>query len=826
MTPRRSLGSLAGVLSAAVLCLAALALAPVSALAAAPGGGGEELSTGLAELAKPALSRASPAKQAAVLGLTAGGQGGLAREGSRLIVYVRFERGAVAGLGDLRAAGAEIVDVSQRYQTVTAAALPTALPRLAAVSRVGSVSEVIAPIVSGADCGGAVRSEGDVQLSAGAARSAFGLDGTGAIVGILSDSLDRKASAATHAAGDVASGDLPGPGSPCGSTVPVGVIDDSDAGGTDEGRAMAQIVHDLAPGASLQFASATAASSQFAFAANIYSLRAAGSNILVDDVFYPTEPFFQDGPIAVAINDVTAAGAAYFSAAGNNNLIEQPTGNEIASWEAPAFRDSGACPAAIVVLSEELEAAEKKLIEEGELEGEPEGLHPEHCMDFDPEEATGDDTFGITVAAGATLRIDAQWAESWFGVSTDMDAFLLDEAGNLLEAKGFPVLSADDNVAGTEQPVEYFEWDNPGPAQTVQLVVNRFSGSGARLKVGLVQNGGGVTATEYPESKGGDVVGPTVFGHNGTAGSVSVAAVPFNDATAPEPYSSRGPVTHYFGPLVDASPATAIGPQAIAKPDVAATDCGATTFFSFLQAGVWRFCGTSAAAPHVAAVAALIKQANPSLPFGQLRAVLAATARPVGVFGPNAVGAGLVDAYAAVSAAGLPPQITITERPPPLGKDRQPRIGFASDRPVTFTCSLDASDFEPCATPFVPPSPLGDGEHGFVVRGVDAAGRGATSEVVQFRIDGRRPQTFFRKRPPKRIRTHRKRVKAVFRFGSNERDVTFACRIDGGFVRFCKPRLARRFKAGRHLISVRARDAAGNVDRSPAVYRFTVERLP
>ena len=118
---------------------------------------------------------------------------------------------------------------------------------------------------------------------------------------------------------------------------------------------MAQIVHDLAPGASLAFA--TAFSGELAFAANIRALAAAGAEVIVDDVAYFEEPFFQDGPVAVAVDEVTAAGVSYFSAAGNDNLIDGE-GHDIASWEAPAFRDSGGCPAAIA-LDEVAEAVER-----------------------------------------------------------------------------------------------------------------------------------------------------------------------------------------------------------------------------------------------------------------------------------------------------------------------------------------------------------------------------------------------------------------------------------------------------------------------------------
>ena len=105
---------------------------------------------------------------------------------------------------------------------------------------------------------------------------------------------------------------------------------------------MGQIVHDLAPAAELSFA--TAFTGDTSFANNIRALRTAGADVIVDDVFYFNEPAFQNGPIGVAVEDVVADGAAYFSAIGNENLIVG--GNTVASYEAPAFRPI-ACPAGI-----------------------------------------------------------------------------------------------------------------------------------------------------------------------------------------------------------------------------------------------------------------------------------------------------------------------------------------------------------------------------------------------------------------------------------------------------------------------------------------------
>jgi subtilisin family serine protease len=802
----------AALLTAAMVC----ALLPNAGRAVAQTGEDEaNLSPRLEELASPDVRRAPRAAQAARLGLPTSGPGSLLRSGGKVLVNVRFDRGAAAGVDDLEAAGAEVVEASPAYQTITVNAKPVDLPELADVRGVGGITEVLAPIVRGAVCGGSVSSEGDAQLRATSARAKWGVDGSGVTVGVLSDSFNHAPGAATHAAGDVASGDLPGPGSPCGSQAPVGILSDPFIA-TDEGRAMAQIVHDLAPGTAIDFA--TAVSGEFAFANNIRGLANAGARVIADDVTYPEEPFFQDGPVAQAVNEVTAAGVSYFSAAGNDNLIDEE-GRDIASWEAPAYRDSGSCPAAVVLLSEEIEEAE----EEAELT--PEGLNPTHCVNFDP--GTGEDlAFGITVEAEETLKIDLQWAESWFGVGTDLDAFLLDDEEKLLEpeveGEPIPVVSLEDNIGVSERPFEFLAWTNPGPEEEVRLVINRFAGATPRLKFALLENGGGVSAIEHPVSTESDVVGPTVFGHSGAESAVGVGAVRFDDSTEPEGFSSRGPVKHFFGPVTGASPAAATGEQFIPKPDLVATDCGATTFFSFFV-GVWRFCGTSAAAPHAAAVAALVRQANPGANAEQVQAALVGTARPVGAFGSDAVGAGLIDADAAVNLLALPPQVAITRAPPPLSRERRPTIEFAASRPVGFSCSVDGGVPQPCASPFTVPVELGDGQHSIGVTGTDLGGRTGGGSV-SFRIDGTAPQTSIAAHPRKVVRTHRRRVKAAFRFSSNEGDVTFSCAVDREAARVCPPRFSRRYALGKHVVRVNAQDAAGNLDTTAAVFRFRVKR--
>ena len=94
-------------------------------------------------------------------------------------------------------------------------------------------------------------------------------------------------------------------------------------GAGDEGTALLEIVHDLAPGADLYYAMAFGGQAQFA--ANIEALCEAGADVIVDDVGYFAEPNLQDGVIAQGIDAAVADGCFYFSAAGNDGNLNDGT---------------------------------------------------------------------------------------------------------------------------------------------------------------------------------------------------------------------------------------------------------------------------------------------------------------------------------------------------------------------------------------------------------------------------------------------------------------------------------------------------------------------
>ncbi len=255
-------------------------------------------------------------------------------------------------------------------------------------------------------------SEGDTTHGAALARSTFTTaNGTGVKVGVLSDGVDSLASVQ-------GTGDLPA------VTVLAG-----QGGSGDEGTAMLEIVHDLAPNAQLFFA--TAGSGLVQFAQNIRDLRTAGCDIIIDDFTYFAETPFQNGQAASvtsptnagvvieAVNAVTASGAMFFSSAANSGNLDDGTSGV---WEGD-FVDGGAAG--------------------GPLAGAG-TLH-----NF------GGQTFNVQTAGNTTVNL--KWSDPLGGSSNDYDLFRLNSTGTA-------VISASTSVQdGTQDP---FESSAAPPLQT------------------------------------------------------------------------------------------------------------------------------------------------------------------------------------------------------------------------------------------------------------------------------------------------------------------------------------------------------------------------
>ncbi|MFO0801840.1 MAG: Ig-like domain-containing protein [Gemmataceae bacterium] len=533
--------------------------------------------------------------------------------GGRVVVDVLPASSSGATRADLESLGFQIIGESPY---VVSGWLPVAeLADTAALPSVWSIHASYRAVVSA----GAVDSQGPKAQQSDKVLSYLGLTGAGVTVGVISDSFGNSTA-------DVASGDLPKLGSPYPGSLPVNVIDDS-LGGTDEGRAMLQIVHDTAPGANLAFA--TGGLSQTQFRNNIVNLANSGANVIVDDFLFLSEPMFVDGIVAKAVDAAVAKGVTYFSAAGNNGR---------ASYQSE-FRNSG-----------------QSLTGTGPFQVPADKSAAFIAHDFDP--GTGESYFQtLTLPAGVT-NFSFQWTDSFrslggAGSQTNLNLAFFDMSGKFLSTSG----GFNQNVG--DDPVEVFSFNNTtGGPLTVKIAIGKESGPDpVQLKYVAFQPAGqtAFSIDDWATNSG------TIFGHANAAGALAIGAALYSEtppygASPPvlQPYSSRGSTPIYF----DATGLPLATPQIRQSPDFVAPDGVNTTFFGqadpvgsgpFEGDGLPNFFGTSAAAPHAAGVAALMLQARPGLSPGQVSAALQATAIDMNAPGYDTdSGWGLINATASV----------------------------------------------------------------------------------------------------------------------------------------------------------------------------------
>ena len=220
--------------------------------------------------------------------------------------------------------GLVVQNVDAKHGTLEGFVPLSAVRALAAMKETGTLAQAVRPQTRA----GKTTSQG-VALQRANKVHAKGIDGKGITIGALSDSYDTATTTTdgdpltVHAAQDVASGDLPGRGNARNSKPVVVLEDGTDPDfDVDEGRAMLQIAHDMAPGSKLCFA--TAYTGEIGFADNIRRLAdkkgRCGADVVVDDIAYFSEPMFSDGPIGDAIDEVAAKGTHYFTAVGNDGV--------------------------------------------------------------------------------------------------------------------------------------------------------------------------------------------------------------------------------------------------------------------------------------------------------------------------------------------------------------------------------------------------------------------------------------------------------------------------------------------------------------------------
>ena len=488
-------------------------------------------------------------------------------------------------------------------------------------------SSAAAAVVDPAGCR-TIPVDADAPLRSAEARELFGVDGTGVAVGVISNSFATDPTARTTPEEDIAAGALPGPGNPCGRDQPVTVLVDGTDTGTDEGRAMLQLVHGIAPGADLLFTAD--AGDQFVMAQRIVDLAAAGADIIVDDIGFTEEPTYQVGPLELAIQDVREQGVVYLSAAGNNNVVGSDDGPSagqlIGSWETLEYRPT-ACPDALA-------------------------LGPGYdCLDFDPgPDADPTMEFGVGAGMSSEARLTGalNWGEPWYGVQQEFQVLVL---------QGDQQVGESTVLGGVFATVEWSaqELVAGAAAELSVVVVRKTPEAGAPLlRVKFDFRGDGrpyPTYLEYDQSTDTDLIGRNATGHNAGVGVISVAAANYQTPTVPEIFSNHGPRTLLFEPVDGTVPAAALSsPELVAAPSVMSVDGVHTTFLGKPSPdGGWVFSGTSAAAPNAAAVVALGRQLRPDADPDELTLALLDSATPVespwpAVPAEYVAGAGLVDA--------------------------------------------------------------------------------------------------------------------------------------------------------------------------------------
>jgi subtilisin family serine protease len=410
--------------------------------------------------------------------------------------------------------------------------------------------------------------EGELAHAAAAARSAHNTDGSHVKVCVMSDSVRHL-----PAAQEMGSlGEVTVLSGQSGTDVPFGY---PNAG---EGTAMLEIVHRIAPGAELMFATGNKTSTQMAL--NIDSFRQSGCHIIVDDLTYPFESPFQDGPIAQSVADASDAGILYFSSSANS-------GNKVAgtsgTWEGD-FKPSN------VSFS---------------VNGKPYTFH---------EFAPGVIYNGITDIGGAVLdslgqfQVTLFWSDPLEGATNEYQLAAVDANGDVRAHSG--------GISATGS--DPYQWIDVRPSERIAIL--RAPNAQPRF-LHLA-----TSRAQIAVSTGG-----ATQGHNssGAANAFTVASISARGRTSAftggsgvtaDNWSSDGPRRMFYD--TDGKPLTPgdlmnSGGNMLSKPDITAANCVTTDVPGFSD-----FCGTSAAAPHAAAIAALVKSAHPTLTPAQLGTIL------------------------------------------------------------------------------------------------------------------------------------------------------------------------------------------------------------
>ncbi len=503
-----------------------------------------KLSTDLVQLIDPAARLPGQTRETVARGVREqrayrGTPGTRGPGAEAVFVYVSLSAGSSTSLVDTYAV--EVTDRDETNRLAAAWVSPDRLLALASQPFVRTVRTVDPPQVNT----GSVTTEGAALLKSDTFRSTLGHAGRGMKIGVISDGVDSWMTARD-------TGDLP-----------AGVHVLSNLCGGDEGTAMLEIVHDIAPEAELYFHDMS--DNQIGFNSGITALADAGCQVIVDDIVYLAEPAFEDGIIASHVDDLVASrNIVYISSAGNEGNRHY----------------------------------------QGLFTPEP-GTNVHNFTNGAPSSTP---RLYVNLSPGSGVYAILHWDDQWGRSANDYDlaAYLHGRYAN-------PIVVSRDSQDGSGDPIEGVGIGNDGDEYIeIELNVTRHAGDTRTLEVYLFPFGG---ARVNPANI---VQGDSIFGHAAASRAIAVAAADVASPASLEAYSSWGPSTIRW-------PSTELRQ----KPEIAGPDGNLIS-----GAGDWgrrdgshyRFYGTSASAPHVAALAALIWSGQPTASASRVRSALLETA--------------------------------------------------------------------------------------------------------------------------------------------------------------------------------------------------------
>lgn len=514
---------------------------------------------------------------------------------------------------DLEALGMAVVTLAPEQNLVIGYLPIPALPAVLGLANYASMT----PGYPRARRLGSVTSEGDRTMLADTFRTATGSSGGGVAVGVISDSASQVGGgiAASQSTGDLTGSVLV-------------LADGTDPLDVDEGRAMMEIVQDVAPGSRLFFH--TSGGSPQVMASGVDVLGNLGARVIVDDIFFLNMPMFNDGVVNRAIER---------QAAQNNVVYVAAAGNDADDAYDSVWRPRTQTFFGVPFFAHDL--------------------------------GGGDVLQNFTLNVGQSLLLAFQWddafleggsSQSNYQVTTDLDLYITNGAGTQL----FDAFIDFNDV--TDESIELVTFTNTGGFGTNQFafLFDHFAGPvPSRIRwIAFTSLG---SADPLAQGQGG----PTVFGTPVARSAIAVGAVNWATPTVPEPITSLGGSLPIYFDINGNRLAT---PEVRFKPDLTGTDMVRTSFFPAPAPGN-IFDGTSAAAPHVAgAVALLIDECSSAGP-NEVLPHLRATARDIAAPGLDPLtGSGLVQLRPGISCP--PPPVTADAFEPNDSSDQARDFGF------------------------------------------------------------------------------------------------------------------------------------------------------